>query len=38
MQELSEQLKELQYKGFIRPSHSSWGAPVLFVKKNDGSM
>ncbi|GJT64025.1 hypothetical protein Tco_1015505 [Tanacetum coccineum] len=33
-----EQLKELQYKGFIRPSHSSWGAPVLFVKKNDGSM
>ncbi|GKG18410.1 hypothetical protein Tco_0372708, partial [Tanacetum coccineum] len=32
MKELSEQLKELQDKGFIRPSHSSWGAPVLFVK------
>ncbi|GJR60314.1 putative nucleotidyltransferase, ribonuclease H [Tanacetum coccineum] len=32
MQELSEQLQELQDKGFIRPSHSPWGAPVLFVK------
>ncbi|GJS35270.1 putative reverse transcriptase domain-containing protein [Tanacetum coccineum] len=32
------QLKELQEKGFIRPSHSPWGAPVLFVKKKDGSM
>ncbi|GJX24303.1 hypothetical protein Tco_0228748 [Tanacetum coccineum] len=30
MQELSEQLRELQDKGFIRPSHSPWGAPVLF--------
>ncbi|GJW97185.1 putative reverse transcriptase domain-containing protein [Tanacetum coccineum] len=38
MQELSEQLQELQDKGFIRPSHSPWGAPVLFVKKKDGSM
>ncbi|GJU00935.1 putative reverse transcriptase domain-containing protein [Tanacetum coccineum] len=38
MQELSEQLKELQDKGFIHPSHSPWGAPVLFVKKKDGSM
>ncbi|GKE66305.1 putative reverse transcriptase domain-containing protein [Tanacetum coccineum] len=37
MQELSEQLQELQDKGFIRPSHSSWGAPVLFVKKKDRS-
>ncbi|GJW18377.1 putative nucleotidyltransferase, ribonuclease H [Tanacetum coccineum] len=37
MQELSEQLQELQDKGFIRPSHSPWGAPVLFVKKKDGS-
>ncbi|GKB16691.1 hypothetical protein Tco_0850614 [Tanacetum coccineum] len=36
MQELSEQLQELQDKGFIRPSHSPWGAPVLFVKKKDG--
>ncbi|GKD41193.1 putative reverse transcriptase domain-containing protein [Tanacetum coccineum] len=35
MQELSEQLQELKDKGFIRPSHSPWGAPVLFVKKND---
>nr|GEW57954.1 reverse transcriptase domain-containing protein [Tanacetum cinerariifolium] len=31
------QLKELQDKGFIRPSSSPWGAPVLFVKKKDGS-
>ncbi|GJR58429.1 putative reverse transcriptase domain-containing protein [Tanacetum coccineum] len=38
MQELSEQLQELQDKGFIRPSHSPWGAPVLFVKKKDGSL
>ncbi|GKE29939.1 putative nucleotidyltransferase, ribonuclease H, partial [Tanacetum coccineum] len=37
MQELSSQLQELQDKGFIRPSHSPWGAPVLFVKKKDGS-
>nr|GEW00322.1 putative reverse transcriptase domain-containing protein [Tanacetum cinerariifolium] len=33
MQELSEQLQELKNKTFIRPSHSLWGAPVLFVKK-----
>ncbi|GJR19420.1 reverse transcriptase domain-containing protein [Tanacetum coccineum] len=38
MLELSNQLKELQEKGFIRPSHSPWGAPVLFVKKKDSSM
>ncbi|GJR44586.1 putative reverse transcriptase domain-containing protein [Tanacetum coccineum] len=37
MQELFGQLQELQDKGFIRPSHSPWGAPVLFVKKKDGS-
>nr|GEX60275.1 putative reverse transcriptase domain-containing protein [Tanacetum cinerariifolium] len=36
MQELSNQLKELQGKGFIRPSSSPWGVPVLFVKKKDG--
>ncbi|GKB47249.1 putative reverse transcriptase domain-containing protein, partial [Tanacetum coccineum] len=36
MKELSEQLKELSDKGFIRPSSSPWGAPVLFVKKKDG--
>ncbi|GJR36165.1 putative reverse transcriptase domain-containing protein [Tanacetum coccineum] len=35
MQELSNQLKELQEKGFIRPSSSPWGEPVLFVKKKD---
>ncbi|GKE60472.1 putative reverse transcriptase domain-containing protein [Tanacetum coccineum] len=37
MKELSEQLKELSDKGFIRPSSSPWGAPVLFVKKKDKS-
>ncbi|KAJ9539536.1 hypothetical protein OSB04_032269 [Centaurea solstitialis] len=37
MQELSDQLQELLDKGFIRPSSSPWGAPVLFVKKKDGS-
>ncbi|GJS33059.1 putative reverse transcriptase domain-containing protein [Tanacetum coccineum] len=37
MKELSEQLKELSDKGFIRPISSPWGAPVLFVKKKDGS-
>ncbi|GJZ87155.1 putative reverse transcriptase domain-containing protein [Tanacetum coccineum] len=37
MKELSEQLKELSDKGFIRPSSSHWGAPVLFFKKKDGS-
>ncbi|GJX06611.1 putative reverse transcriptase domain-containing protein [Tanacetum coccineum] len=37
MKELSEQLKELSDKGFIRPSSLPWGAPILFVKKKDGS-
>ncbi|GKA04467.1 hypothetical protein Tco_0683587 [Tanacetum coccineum] len=37
MKELAKQLKELSDKGFIRPSSSSWGAPILFVKKKDGS-
>ncbi|GKE18743.1 putative reverse transcriptase domain-containing protein [Tanacetum coccineum] len=37
LEELSGQLKELQDKGFIRPSSSPWGAPVLFIKKKDGS-
>nr|GEV79866.1 putative reverse transcriptase domain-containing protein [Tanacetum cinerariifolium] len=37
MKDLSEQLKELSDKGFIRPSSSPWGAPTLFVKKKDGS-
>uniref|UniRef100_A0A2N9F277 Integrase catalytic domain-containing protein n=1 Tax=Fagus sylvatica TaxID=28930 RepID=A0A2N9F277_FAGSY len=38
LKELKEQLQELLDKGFIRPSVSPWGAPVLFVKKKDGSM
>nr|GFC51396.1 hypothetical protein [Tanacetum cinerariifolium] len=36
--ELKDQLQELLERGFIRPSVSPWGAPVLFVKKKDGSM
>ncbi|KAL4038370.1 hypothetical protein IC575_001990 [Cucumis melo] len=38
LKELKVQLQELLDKGFIRPSVSSCGAPVLFVKKKDGSM
>nr|GEY19215.1 reverse transcriptase domain-containing protein [Tanacetum cinerariifolium] len=37
MKELSTQLQELYDRGFIRPSSLPWGAPVLFVKKKDGS-
>ncbi|GKA85792.1 putative reverse transcriptase domain-containing protein [Tanacetum coccineum] len=37
LSELSDQLKELSDKGFIRPSSSPWGALVMFVKKKDGS-
>ncbi|GKA34683.1 putative reverse transcriptase domain-containing protein, partial [Tanacetum coccineum] len=37
MKELSDQLQELSEKGFIKPNSSPWGAPVLFVKKKDGS-
>nr|GFC27608.1 retrotransposable element Tf2 [Tanacetum cinerariifolium] len=36
--ELKDQLQELLERGFIRPSVSPWGAPVLFVKKKDGSL
>ena len=36
--ELKTQIAELQQKGFIHPSSSPWGAPVLFVTKKDGSM
>ncbi|GJY64253.1 putative reverse transcriptase domain-containing protein [Tanacetum coccineum] len=35
---IGDQLQELSDKGFIRPSSSPWGAPVLFVKKKDGSL
>ena len=38
LKELKEQLQDLLDKGFIRTSASPWGAPVLFVKKKDGSM
>ena len=38
LKELQIQLQELLDKGFIRPSHSPWGAPVLFVKKKDGAL
>nr|GEY10428.1 reverse transcriptase domain-containing protein [Tanacetum cinerariifolium] len=37
MKELAKQLQELSDKGFIRPSSSPWGAPVLFIKKKDRS-
>ena len=37
LRELKTQLQELLGKVFIRPSASPWGAPVLFVKKKDGS-
>ncbi|GJW79053.1 putative reverse transcriptase domain-containing protein [Tanacetum coccineum] len=37
MKEMAVELQELSDKGFIRPSSSPWGAPVLFVKKKDGS-
>nr|GFB00006.1 putative reverse transcriptase domain-containing protein [Tanacetum cinerariifolium] len=37
MKKLAKQLQELSEKGFIHPSSSPWGAPVLFVKKKDGS-
>ena len=37
LRKLKAQLQELLSKGFIRPSASPWGAPVLFVKKKDGS-
>ena len=38
LQELKKQLQELLDKGYIRPSVSPWGAPVLFVKKKDGTL
>ena len=38
LKELKTQLHELLGKGFICPSTSPWGAPVLFVKKKDGTL
>nr|GEX94626.1 putative reverse transcriptase domain-containing protein [Tanacetum cinerariifolium] len=38
LKDLKDQLQELLERGFIHPSVSPWGAPVLFVKKKDGSM
>nr|GEY88716.1 RNA-directed DNA polymerase homolog [Tanacetum cinerariifolium] len=38
LKELKDQLQELLERGFIRPSVSPWGAPVLFVNKKDGSI
>ncbi|XP_060172736.1 uncharacterized protein LOC132603619 [Lycium barbarum] len=38
LKELKEQLRDLLEKGFIQPSASPWGAPVLFVRKKDGSL
>ena len=38
LKELKFQLQELLEKGFIQPSVSPWGAPVLFVKKKDGTL
>ncbi|KAK9053496.1 hypothetical protein SSX86_030130 [Deinandra increscens subsp. villosa] len=38
IQELAKQLREFSDKGFIRPSSSPWGAPILFVKKKDGTL
>ena len=38
LRELKTQLQELLDKGYIRPSISPWGAPVLFVKKKDGTL
>ncbi|XP_075102261.1 uncharacterized protein LOC142177451 [Nicotiana tabacum] len=38
LKELKAQLQKLLEKGFIRPSISPWGAPILFVKKKDGTL
>jgi hypothetical protein len=37
LDKLKEHIKELLEKGFIRPSSSPWGAPVIFVLKEDGT-
>ena len=38
LEEIKKQIKELLEKGYIRPSSSPWGAPVLLVEKKDGSL
>ena len=38
LKKLKLKLQEQLEKGFIRPSVSPWGAPVLFVKKKDGTL
>ena len=38
LRKLKVQLQDLLDKGFIHPSTSPWGAPILFVKKKDGSL
>ena len=38
LKELKVQLEDMIEKGFIQPSHSPWGAPVLFIKKKDSSL
>ncbi|KAM1131788.1 hypothetical protein ACFX19_046971 [Malus domestica] len=38
LRELKTQLQELVEKGFIQPSTSPWGAPVLFMRKKDGTL
>ena len=38
LKELKVQMEDLVNKGFVRLSTSPWGAPVLFLKKNDGSL
>jgi hypothetical protein len=37
LSELMKQIEELLAKGFIHPSSSPWGAPVIFVDKKDGT-
>ena len=37
MLELKKQVQELEDLGFVKPSTSPWEAPVLFVKKKDGT-
>ena len=38
LRELKIRLEDLLQKGYIRPSVSPWGAPILFVKKKDGTL